>query len=102
MDIFDIETASKDELIKHAMDMFKAELNPRDRPRDLRTQVAALYEGKGKGNGDKPVATPASDDEDYEYCLNPKNKRVLIAAPGMKRLVKQGELVPCDKDGNRL
>ncbi|WP_211828673.1 hypothetical protein [Kistimonas asteriae] len=99
MDIFDIDTATKDELIQHAQDMFNTELNGRDKVDDLRVQVKALYAGE---TADSAKPTAAVVESDYEYCLNPKNKRVLIAAPGMRRLVGKGELVPCDKDGKRL
>ncbi len=95
---FDIDAASKDELLQFAQAHFMKELNGRDKLDSLRSQIKTLLAGDRQPEPMvEEVVNPG-----YEYCLNPKNNRVLIASDGIRRLVKQGELIPCDKDGNRL
>ncbi len=96
-DDFDIEAASKDELLNFAFAHYGKELSGRDTKDSLKLQLKALM--SGTTDSSEPDAPTAPD---YEYCLNEKNGRVLIASEGTRRLVSQGMLVPCDKDGNKL
>ena len=99
-DEFDVDSATKDELIAFAFAHFGKEINGRLIVKDIKEQVVNLLNGMDEDDEQDQDTTDAG--VDYSYCLNPLNKRVLIASPGMRRLVKQGDLVPCDKSGKRL
>ena len=72
---FDIDAATKDELLQFAQAHFMKELNGRDKVDSLRTQVKALMAGDKQP---EPVSDEVAN-ADYDYCLSPKNGRVLIA-----------------------
>lgn len=107
---FTIETATKDELLTYAKDELGKELNGRDKVENLRGQVKQFIADTLIDNALHNVQEMALDaaeaqdagEQDYRYALNLHNGRIVIASEGVKRLVRKGELVACDKNGQRL
>lgn len=85
---------TKDELCEYAQETFGVELNKRHTLNALQAEVEEL-EGSDANTsiGDVEVVV------DADFLRHPVNKRVFESTPG---LLKRGDMIPCDKDGNNV
>lgn len=90
-----IEDMTKDELREFALGEHGIELDMTKKRSDLIAEVSNLKKDKPVGSEKEP--DPVAAKAKAAYLKHPANGRVFVAT---EHLVKRGDMLPCDADGN--